>query len=145
MSVITTMFNILSSDQDLRSLLGRHSLAPDYAAIYDRWVIEDAPMPYIVLSWGFQVGDTPTKMDSSIVMDIFTNGSSTIMAETIRDRLRALLDENVFFSEGEGTVRTHYLRDGNVQEPEDDVVHWMIEFRVIYWDASLIHAINQRS
>lgn len=145
MSVITTLFNVLSSDSQLSSLLAKHSLAPDYPAIYDRWAIEDIPMPYIVLSWGFQTGETTTKMDSSLVMDIFTAGNSTVMAETIRDRLREILDINSFFSEGEGTVRTHYVRDGNVQEPEDDIVHWMAEFRVIYWDASLINAINQRS
>ncbi|WP_455920526.1 hypothetical protein [Priestia megaterium] len=102
-------------------------------------------MPYIVLSYGFEAGDVTSKSDSSVIMDIFTAGNSTIMAENIRDRLREMLDHNVIFSEGEGPVRTHYLRDGNVQEPEDDVVHWMIEFRVIYWDASLINAINQRS
>lgn len=145
MSVISTLFNILSSDSDLRALLATHSLAPDYPAIYDRWALEDVPTPYMVLSYGFAAGDTPTKSDSSVIMDIFTAGSSTIMAETIRDRLRAMLDYNVFFSEGEGHIRTHYLRDGNVPEPEDDVVHWMIEFQVIYWDAGLINAINQRS
>lgn len=145
MSVITTFFDYLSSDQTLKSLLASHTLASDYPAIYDRWAIEDIPMPYMILNWGFASGDEPTKNDSSIVIDIFTAGNSTIMAENIRDRLQELLAYNTFFSEGEGTVRTHYLRDGNVPEPEDDVVHWMIEFRVIYWDASLINAINQRS
>lgn len=145
MSVITTMFNILSGDSELRSLLATHSLAPDYPAIYDRWVTEDAPMPYMVLSWGFASGESPTKVDGSIIIDIFTAGNSTLVAETVRDRLREILDYNSFFSEGEGTVRTHYVRDGNVPEPEDDVVHWMAEFRVVYWDASLINAINQRS
>lgn len=145
MSVITSIFNFLSADQELRSLLATHNLAADYPAIYDRWAIEDIPMPYIVLSYNFQAGDTPTKMDSSFLMDIFTAGNSTLVAEEIRDRLRELLDYNAIFSEGEGTVRTHYVRDGNVPEPEPDVVHWMIEFRVIYWDASLINAINKRS
>ncbi|MGN7485353.1 hypothetical protein ACTHPB_27925 [Priestia megaterium] len=145
MSVITTLFNTLSGDLDLRALLAAHSLAPDFPAIYDRWATEDIPMPYIVLSYGFEAGDVTSKMDSSVVMDIFTAGNSTIMAENIRDRLREMLDHNIIFSEGEGPIRTHYLRDGNIQEPEDDVVHWMIEFRVIYWDASLINAINQRS
>jgi hypothetical protein len=145
MSVITSIYDLLSSDQDLKSLLASHSLAPDYPAIYDRWATEDIPMPYIVLSYGFQAGDSTSKIDGSFIMDIFTAGNSTIVAETIRDRLRELLDYNIFFSEGEGIVRTHYLRDGNVPEPEDDVVHWMMEFRVIYWDSSLINAINKRS
>jgi hypothetical protein len=145
MSVMSTIFNVLSNDADLVSLLGKHSLAPDYPAIYDRWAIEDVPMPYMVISWGFAAGDVPTKNDSSVIMDIFTAGNSTIMAEAIRDRLREIFEQNTFFSEGEGTIRTHYLRDGNIPELEDDVVHWMIEFRVIYYDASLINAINQRS
>lgn len=145
MSVISTFFDVLSEDQSLRSLLANHTLSPDYPAIYDRWVTEDAPTPYMILSWGFDAGETATKFDSSIIIDIFTAGNSTIQAEAIRDRLIELLERNSFFSEGEGTVRTHYLRDGNVPEPEDNVVHWMIEFRVIYWDASIINAINKRS
>lgn len=145
MSVITTFFNILSSDKSIRGLLAAHNIAPNYPAIYDRWAIEDIPMPYMVLSYSFQTGDVPTKNDGSLLIDIFTAGNSSIVAESIRDRLIEILEYNTFFSEGEGTVRTHYLRDGNVPEPEDDVVHWMIEFRVIFWDASIINAINQRS
>lgn len=145
MSVLNTIFNILSSDADLRSLLATHTLAPDYPAIYDRWVTEDAPMPYMVISWGFAAGDSATKMDSIIILDVFTSGSSSVMAETIRDRLREIFERNSFFSEGEGLIRTHYLRDGNVPEPEADVVHWMLEFRVIYWDAGLINAIESRT
>ncbi len=145
MSVISTVFDVLAGDSDLRTLLASHALAPDYPAIYDRWAVEDIPMPYMVLSWGFDAGEVPTKFDSSLIIDIFTAGNSTIMAETIRDRLIEIFEINSFFSEGEGLVRTHYLRDGNVPELEDDVVHWMIEFRVIYWDASIINRISKRS
>lgn len=145
MSVMTTVFDVLAADTSLKTLLGSHALAPDYPAIYETWAIEDIPMPYMVISWGFDSGEVSTKFDSSIIMDIFTAGTSTLMAETIRNRLIELLERNTFFSEGEGTIRTHYVRDGNVPEPEEEVTHWMIEFRVIYWDASIINAITKRS
>lgn len=144
MSVISLVYDTLKNDTELKGMLSKHDLDPSLPALYERWAIEDIPMPYIVITWNFNAGDQNTKSDSSVIFDIFTEGNTTIEAEKIRNRLMAILDYNIFHTDTDGPIRTHYQADGNIPEPEDNVCHWNIVFRVIYWDKQLIEKINQR-
>jgi hypothetical protein len=141
MSIITAIFNRLSSDTNLAALLAEDPLqaAP---AIYEEWANENTAMPYIVQTHENSAGNHFAKTDSLAIFDIFTD-KGTVNAEAIKNRVIKLLDMESVEVENANNARFYYSRDQNIGDPDIKIVHWQLIFDVAYWRKNFITYLNE--
>jgi hypothetical protein len=134
--VITAIAQVWMNDDTLKELL---SETPEgYASIHDRWVEPSSKFPYLCYRWEMNEGDHWAKRDNNLVVDIFDKGSSSINIENIRNRIIEITDRKQFESDESGPIRLYLGGDVIVPEDDNEVVHWNITFRVIFWRKDFI-------
>lgn len=134
--VITTINNVLIENEVLAEKLALTSW--DKPAIFDNWGEKDVKFNYIIASYQFYSGNHYAKSDSIFNADIFTKGPSTIEAEDIKNIIINLLDRQIFESDESGPIRLYLNSDMIIPEDTHDVVHWNVEFRIVFWRKSFI-------
>jgi hypothetical protein len=148
MSAKTEIYNILVNNADLNSRLARSNIKGLEAlpAIYDSWPDENAKMPYMVLSWRFPQGANHWAQVAALVdIDIFTNEQDTQEAEAIKDICLEALAWQRIRTETEGIISIYWGgTDGELQEPEPQIVHWNVNFLVKFWRQKMIAAITNK-
>jgi hypothetical protein len=144
MSVITTLYNALESNTDLQTVLANSTINPEKKAIYDHWADNQTPLPYIVIRFDFGTSSHWAKRETSLIIDIFTDGD-TVQAEDIRNMVVNILDRNVLEDETDGTkIRCYLNGDRLLDETEgDEISHWNIEFNLHHWRNSFIDLVNE--
>ena len=136
--VIEVLNKILINDDTLKGLLADD----DGPAIYDTWGEQDTPFPYIIITYRFPVGNHWAKKSGVCNVDIFTKGNSSIEAENIKERVAELWDRQKFSSDESGPAIRPYLDvDGIIPEDTPEVVHWNMEFSVIWWRQAFIRQL----
>lgn len=142
MSVITTIYDVLEADLELRKRLNNSSIDPTKKAIYDEWADNRTEFPYLVMSFSFGVGDHWGKNETILNLDIFTE-SNSVLAEEIRDACVFALERQTFIDQTDGAfIRCYYNRDGFIVEPDEQVSHWNVEFALHHWRNSLIQHLE---
>ena len=137
--VIEVLNKVLIDDDLLKAMLASAIFDEDAPAIYDTWAEQDVKFPYMVVTYRFPTGNHWAKKSGIANVDIFTEGSSTIEAEKIKDRVMELWDRRRFVSEESGpAIRLYSNSDGVMPEDTPNVVHWNIEFNVVFWRKEFI-------
>ena len=122
-SIVEGIHLLLTSDVTLRDILASdHEGNP---AIYTTWSSRKREQPYInirILNWPAE-DISMRRMD--IDADIFTEGESSLIAETIRDQVIKLIHTKVIQADeaGVGGVRFLLTGDGEVPEPTENNIH----------------------
>lgn len=138
-TVAAMVYEALLLDPALDSLLARSVLPPGTApAIYDRWAAPGTPLPYIVLSWSYSPGDHWAKRVAALTVDVFAQGPSAGRAGAIRDRIVVLLDRRLLTATEAGPVRCYVDNDGIAPEDDPQVVHWVVQFSVVFWRCQFV-------
>lgn len=138
MSVITTIYNALETNERLQALLAQSSIDPTKKAIFDEWADWQTDFPYMVLSFSFGLGDHWGKNESILNIDIFTE-NDTITAEEIKQTCLFAIDQKTFQDPIDGAyIRCYYNRDGFIVEPDPNISHWNLELSLHHWRNSLI-------
>jgi hypothetical protein len=142
MSVITTLYNALEADPDLREILADSTINPEKKAIYDHWADNETLMPYIVISFNFGDSYHWAKRETALTVDIFTYGD-TVQAEQIKDMVITRLDREILIDETDGAyIRCYLNADRPLDEAEaDDITHWNIDFSLHHWRNSFIDTL----
>jgi len=146
MSAKKEVYNLLAANEEIVSKLAKSNIvgAENLPAIYDRWPGENAPMPYILLSWSFPEGAHWAQVAANLDIDIYTNNGDTLEAENIKDLCLKCLAWQRISTDSEGQINIYFGGiDEEVPEPEPNVVHWNINFLVKYWRQGLIAAVTQ--
>ena len=136
--VIEVINKIMINDSTLKGMLARADFDETAPAIYDIWAERDVKFPYIINTYRFPEGNHWAKKSGVLNSDIFTKGNSSIEAESIKDRVIFLLDRRIFESDESGSIRVYLNMDGVMPEDTPEVVHWNIEFSVVFWRKKFI-------
>jgi hypothetical protein len=131
-SIQTAIYDHLMNYQPLTDLLGKSTINPLLPAIYDDWAPENTPMPYVNLTYSYNVSFHFAKIEATLNVDIFTE-KDTVLAEEIRNNCLLILDRANLILENDSLVRIHYRADGQIFEPIQNITHWNLEFLVVYW------------
>lgn len=135
MSIKTTIYQALATDVTLGNVLARHKAAPSKPAVYEGWAAEDTRKPYICLTYSEVESDHWAKRDSAVLVDIFSENSST-EAEWIRNRIIKILDRQVLHDTDDRYVRCYLDADQIIDDENPDICHWNVEFSALYWRES---------
>jgi len=137
--VIEVLNKVLIDNDPLKAMLASAIFDEDAPAIYDSWAEQDVKFPYIVITYRFPAGDHWAKKSGIANVDIFTKGNSSVEAENIKERVMKLWDRRRFESEESGpAIRVYSNSDGVIPEDTPNVVHWNIEFNVVFWRKAFI-------
>jgi hypothetical protein len=79
------------------------------------------------------------KRDTTLLVDIFTNSDSTV-TEAIKNRVITILDRQKLTLEGDHIARIHSDNEMQILEDTSLVLHWEIEFSILYWRKNWIEA-----
>ena len=133
---ITSVYNILASDPELDQELARsiHDSALKQPAIYENWPANHAAIPYIILVWSFPQGGHWAKVNGSLSIHIFVDNMDSLKVDRIRDRITFLLDWEYIRQQTGGLIRVYKGdNDTPVGSESPDVIHWLIDFDVVYY------------
>lgn len=133
--VITTVNQALINDSILSGLLSSSSFGD--SAVYANWAERESTFDYIVLDWSSLPDNHWAKRSANLEIHIFSKGPSTIAADKIQERLEEILDRQLFESDESGLIRLFLRNESNVPN-EENVVHVVINFEVIYWRKEFI-------
>lgn len=137
--VIEVLNKVLINDVILKGLLADD----DGPAIYDTWGDQNTPFPYIIITYSFPKGNHWAKKSGVCNVDIFTKGNSSIPAQTIKEKVEELWDRQLFSSDESGPAIRPYLEaDGIIPEDTPEVVHWNMEFNIVYWRKAFISQLT---
>jgi len=137
--VIEVVNGILIDDPILKDMLAEADFDETVPAVYSDWAERDVKFPYLVVTYRFPAGDHWAKKSGIINVDIFTKGNSSIEAENIKNRVMELWDRKRFESDESGpAIRLYSNSDGVIPEDTPEVVHWNIEFNVVFWRKAFI-------
>lgn len=137
--VITTINLAVKNDTAMGLLLAKDQFGEP--AVYDTWGSGKYKFPYIVHLWKFYPANHYAKRNGNLEAHIFTKGSSSIEAESIRNREVEILDKQYFESDESGLIRCYLLNDMPMEEDEA-VVHWWAAFDVIFWRKEFIRNLT---
>jgi hypothetical protein len=144
MSVITAIYDHLSTDDRLNTLLGQSSIDPTRKAIYEEWADHETGFPYMNLTYSFGMGEHWAKDETLLNIDIFTE-SDSMKAEDIKEACIFSLDRQTIMDESDGAfIRCYYNRDGIITEPADGITHWNIEFTLMHWRQGFIRHLDEQ-
>jgi len=129
MGIIEDVYNVLSGDEFIKSMLSESEIETGEPAIYDTWASPYESYPFITLRYNRNKSTDLYKFDVILNIDIWDYGNSTVDAEKIRDRLKHLLDYKVFENE---VYRSYYISDMVIPD-EPNIIHWNMEIRLIDW------------
>ena len=136
--VIEAINKVLINDSVLEGMLAKADFDKTVPAVYDSWAERDVEFPYIVNTYRFPGGDHWAKKSGNLNSDIFTRGNSSVEAENIKERVIELLDRRIFESDESGPIRVYLNMDSIMPEDTPEVVHWNIEFNVVFWRKKFI-------
>jgi len=139
MSIEQAIYDVLSNDTELSGLLARSSFNTLKPAIYEAWASDETEMPYINLTYTTVEADHWGKRDTTLLVDIFTNSDSTV-TEAIKNRVITILDRQKLTLEGDHIARIHSDNETQILEDTSLVLHWEIEFSILYWRKNWIEA-----
>ena len=127
-SIVEGIHLKLTSDVTLEDIIASdHEGNP---AIYTTWSSRKREQPYINLRMLFWPAEDQSVRRIDLDVDIFTEGESSLIAETIRDRVTTLIHTKVIQADeaGVGGVRFLLQGDGEVPEPTENNIHWNVNF-----------------
>ena len=133
---ITSIYNILASDPDINKELARsiYDETLTQPAIYENWPGENGAIPYIILVWSFPQGGHWAKVNASLSIHIFVDNMDSLKIDRIRDRITYLLDWEYIRKQTGGLIRVYKgANDTPVGNESPDVIHWLIDFDVVYY------------
>ncbi len=138
-SIRNHLYNILTTDSELQTLLG------GTVKLYNLHAIADADFPYLVhrLESG---ADTfwPLRQGTYIV-DIWVDERSTDTIYDIRNRIVALIDELNFTTSAIDRGELWLQTDGLISEPQDGIYHYALQFNLRYYRTAETETIIERS
>ena len=120
-SLITHIYNLLTTDDDLKTAMG------GTVRLYLTWATPDAEFPYLVhrIDMGRATEWTPERA-CSYYLDIWSNSPDADEILAIRTLIMGLLD-NIEFSTDETTeVHIWTQTDGFIPETESNIFHYAI-------------------
>lgn len=142
MSVITTLYTTLESDERIGALLGQSTIDPTKKAIYDEWADNYTNFPYMVLSFSFTSGDHWGKNITTLNIDIFTEGD-TVKAEDIKEACIFAIDRKTVQDPHDGAyIRCYYDTDAIISEPTPNITHWNMVFTLHHWRNEFIRHLE---
>lgn len=140
MSIITATYEALAASTELRGMLAANILDETAPAIYEHWAGENAPMPYVIMTFLTDESNHWAKHQTAVSFDIFTKDS--LLAESIKDRIIKILDRQEIPAENENLIRFFYDNDDRLDEPEANITHVTLSFRAYYWRKTFIDYLN---
>lgn len=133
MTVAQVVYDALTNDPIIQSLLANSSTDPTKKAIYEEWANREANYPYLCYTLSNAESDHFAKAETLLNLDIFT-WSDTITADKIAKQCEFIFARQELTDPEDGAViRCYYNRDGFVTEPTDQVIHHNSEFSLYYW------------
>jgi hypothetical protein len=144
MSIITTLYNALETDTELKSILANSTINPEKKAIYDHWADNETLKPYIVIQFDFGESYHWAKRETLLTVDIFTDGD-TVQAEHIRNLVILRIDREILIDPEDGAFIRCYLNgDRPIDEAEaDEITHWNIDFSLHHWRNSFVQTLEE--
>lgn len=130
-TVVTTINQVLINDGTLGAMLSKTTW--NKSAVYENWAEKEVKFPYVVVRWESVPGNHWAKRVSMLYVDIIGEGNSSIEVENIKNRIIGLLDMQRFESDESGQIRVYLGGDYNYPEDTPEVIHWNLDFEVIWW------------
>ena len=141
-SIQTSIYGRLAEYLPLTVLLGNSTIDDLKPAIYEEWAPPETPMPYINLRYRFSEDNVHwAKRAANLYVDIFTEKDS-VLTEKIRNEVLNCLDRIKLYADNNVQIRIYSMRDGSAYEPDQNIVHWSMEFICFYWRKEFISHLN---
>jgi len=94
------------------------------------WVIEPA-FPRLIIGHSGGSDAFPVRF-GRLTVDIFAEGNSVALCETIRERITDILTAEVHDTGRYSALRYYYSSDTRVADPDPALIHWMVEYDTRY-------------
>lgn len=138
-SLLTYIYNKLTEDSELKSLMG------GIVRCYLTWATPDAVFPYIVQRLDIRrEPGTYVIQKATYYLDIWSDSPNADEILTIRKRLIELLDELVFSTDDVSLVHIEIMSDGFVPEVEQGIWHYATMWEFIFRRDSEANSIEGR-
>ena len=126
-SLLTALWNKLTTDEDLKSLMGGE------IRLFLAWALPDSAMPYLVHRIDMaNVADWSPVRHCTYYLDIWSDSPDANETFSIRDRVMELID-NLEGSTGETTSFYLWVQtDTLVPESAEGIWHYAIQFNLKY-------------
>lgn len=143
-SIQSAIYDHMANYLPLTVLLANSTIDETKPALYEEWAPSETPMPYINLRYRFTEGDIHwAKRAATLFVDIFTEKDSNL-TELIRNECMNCLDREKLYADNEVQIRIYSMRDGSAFEPDQNVIHWSMEFICFYWRKEFIANLEGR-
>ena len=138
-SLLTYLWNKLTSDEELKSLMNGE------VRLYLTWAAPDSPLPYLVYRIDMSnVADWSPVRRCTLYLDIWSYSPSVNEALNIRKRVMELLD-NLSDSTGETTEFYLWIQtDSFIPESTEGMHHYAMQFNLKYLRDAQIGVLLKR-
>lgn len=128
-SLLTYIYNLLTTDPDLKSAMG------DTVRLYLTWATPDAVFPYLVHRIDIRrEPGTHVIQKATYYLDIWSDSPNAEEILAIRALLIGLLDELTFNTADDDVSLVHIeiMSDGFIPEPEQGIWHYATMWDMIF-------------
>lgn len=138
-SLLTSIYNLLTGDPDLKAAMG------ETVRLYPVWATPDAAFPYLVhrIDINREPG-THVVQGAIYYLDIWSDSPNMLEIAAIRKLLIGLLDELVFNTADVSLVHIEIMSDSFIPEPEQGIWHYATMWEWIFRRDSEAAAIEGR-
>lgn len=147
MNIQQIVYDRLTTNEEIRSLLATSEIDSDKPAIYETWSPNRENMPYVNLTWSFAGDSTDTyQINATLDTDIYADDADPKTTETIHEVIeRIILGEMATVPHPDlGTVRFFPSQGGagNIPEDEPNIVRYNAQYEAIFYNVSVISTLE---
>lgn len=130
-SLLTYIYNLLTTDDDLKSAMG------GTVRLYAVWAIPDAAFPYLVQRIDIRTDPLSTIRKGTVYIDIWSDSSNANEVLSIRKLILGLLDELEFSTDEVVKARICLVTDGFIPELEPGIWHYATQWDLRFYEEAL--------
>lgn len=145
MSMRTAIYNALAFDPVLSEMLAEKPADLGHGpAIYETWAPPGSDMPYMNLTYSIGPGADTLKRQGTLEIDLFVEGSDTVVIEQINRRIKGALHKLRIRDAEDGPIFLTLENENDIPEDVENVIHWNTTFLLRYWDRSTLDILLHR-